>query len=351
MGGVETHTLQYAKHMINRGHTVFFALPFDFMKDDIEAIGAKYIKLRDFRTFESREYVQNILNFVLTKSKLKKLVRDNDIDILHIHGSSISSVLLSSSIDIPTVCTVHGIGLFQCPRYRRYFDQQYTGLIAISHEVRERMNQLYPHLRVKVIPNGIDLTPFRSDQWTEKLVHISRMDAGKIEATIALIRAFRATDTQFILQIIGDGGLMSRVVEESKGDARIRLMGYIPPGEIPTHLSDAYAVIGAGRVAIEGMASGKPIIMLSPAGFGGTLADAGIERAMATNFSGRGIGKVNTDQMAKTLLRLIENPDFYRENVELSKQVAETLDIENQVVELEEFYKESIESYDLRRSK
>jgi len=360
IGGVETQVLTLSEELAICGHKVIVISPNKILENKFSKLNVKHYTLPVSLTLE-RKNIGNLPGFLFSIFRIIKVIKNENVDVIHSHAPSSSAYLaytVSKILKKPLVYTIHGahpIRFFW--KFFKHVGSKCNAIIAISEEVKDFLcsNLKIENSKIFVIYNGINLDKFSpmegadiSKDNTKKLVHVTRLDKEKVEATLKVINATLEIVKEvpnIQLLIIGHGDEFENVcktvqeVNAKLGRKVIKMAGHIEPEKIPLYLHCSDVVIGAGRVAVEGMACGKPVIFISSCGFGGTLTEENCERIKYHNFSGRGCkSNYNSKDIAQSVIKLLKNPTFYHYSQKLSVRVANTLDIKKIVRQLEKVY-------------
>lgn len=201
---------------------------------------------------------------------VKQLLRDEKINLVHVHGSRAAANLIwaSRSLKIPVVYTIHGWSFHDdqsaLTRWLRIRSEQYltarsTFNISVSASNQQTGQQHMPRFSSVVIPNGIDLARFntkglyrdiRSELGIPEdhtlVSFIARMTAQKDPLT--LIRAFREVCNQsegISLLVVGEGELKAAAMDlVSSLDLGNRIFFQDFRSDVPDilHASDIYCL-------------------------------------------------------------------------------------------------------------
>lgn len=362
IGGVETHILTLSEELVSRGHTVVAVTSNKHLETKFSEIGVKQYTLPICLTLE-KENLKNIPKFLFSVFQLINIIKKDEIDIIHSHGPLSSSVylsyLVSKILRKTLVYTIHGIlphKIFW--NFFRYFGSKCNATIAISYEIKDYLssNLKIDVKKIQVIYNGINLDKYVSAKVetntlgnsTKKIVHITRLDREKIEATLKIINAVPEIMKSFSnihLIIVGDGERFREVAEAAQEiNAKfrkeiIKMVGYVEPERIPCYLQSSDIIIGAGRVVIEGMACGKPVIFLSSGGFGGALTEENWEKIRYYNFSGRGCkSDYDLNNISRIIIKLLDDPRYYYNAKHIGMKIADDMDIKKIGKQIEKLY-------------
>jgi len=364
MGGVETHTLTLAEELSLRGHEVIVISPNKSLEDRFSKLGIKHYTLPIFLTLE-RKNIKKLPKFLFSIFRLINIIKSEKVDIIHSHAPSSSAYLsyvVSKILKKPLIYTIHGAGSVRFFwKFFKYFGSKYSVIVAISEEIRDYLHlNLKINKKISVIYNGINLDNFiltktemnASKDDAKKLVHITRLDKVKIGATLKIINAVPEIVKEFPnirLIIIGTGERfeeVSKTAQEINAKLRkeiIKMVDYVEPEKVPFYLQSSDIVIGAGRVAIEGMACGKPVVFASHGGFGGALTEENWEKIKYYNFSGRGCkNDYNSKDVAQSITKLLIDPTFYHHSQGVCIKVADDMDIKEVAKQVEKVYLYSI---------
>jgi glycosyltransferase involved in cell wall biosynthesis len=350
IGGVETYSIEYARALNSLGNQYRVVCPSDSLRMVFEKEGVEFVTLPDYRFLETRGSIVLLPNIIKSIVALYKIVSLYGASVLNINANSTSSLVMSivaSSIKgLPIVMTVHGVGPFQ---YRSYSSllkialRRSSAVIAISDEIKDELVAKYGYSeKIYVIPNGINLNkterpvckPMTGDP---KLVLISRLDNEKIDAVFKAMGAMSMVHKECeraTLDIIGGGVRMDEVsykankLNERVGGPIIRVLGEMTPTMVNEQISNSDVVLGAGRVALEGMALGKPVVFLSSGGYGGSLSPDNVVALKTSNFSGRSSKPNYSEVDVYNGIIDLMNPSRYSEVLQLTAQVIEEYNID-----------------------
>ncbi len=261
-----------------------------------------------------------------------KVLDEHSIDIVHVFHPNhyILALLRAPWRDIPVFFTaVWHQEEFPYPAYpgrflfvaEEFLDQSKS---FMGKQAREMI----------VLPNRVDLDAFGADVgWEDfardkglpaggtKIAFMSRLGSTKQRSVYyamdaAGILAERGMDVT--LAIAGDGPLYERFAAyAAKINSRlpretIRLIGRIE--RTAEFLSWADIVLGIGRSAFEGMATGKPTCIVGENGLAGVVRNDTVEELQYFNFAGRNIEEPREPSLlADTIEEIISDRDRYDE--------------------------------------
>lgn len=254
-------------------------------------------------SFQGNIYLSSIKKIYSPKQifEIKKYM-NNKYDIIHAHlfpvlyFVSVSRIFSSSKGKF--VFTEHNtnnkrLQNFFFRQIDRLIYKQYQKIIAITPQVKDVLVdklKISPQ-KIDVIYNGIDTQKYKMAQAYGKtdffndssiiLMQVSRFQEQKDQKTV--IRALGLLPEQYKLLLVGDGQLRKeceKLAMDLNLRERVKFLGVRM--DIPELLKTSDIVIqsshweGFGLTAVEGMASGKPIVASDVAGLADIVKDAGL---------------------------------------------------------------------------
>ena len=259
----------------------------------------------------NRHYGQRLRN----ARSIRQLVRRERIDVVHCHSRAASwvSYLALRGLKVPFVSTVHG---------RQHLHTSTSLVDVYGDKVIAICDNLRAHLiaevkmaaaKIVAIPNGVafgaapggglatapaddhssPLIPPPPMNEPPRLAFIGRFNGGKGERAAALLaQVFPVLLREFpALRVALIGGELEQLPEAGKTwlaalqaefGARLEIVGFT--GEVASWLARTTLVVGAGRVAIEALGAGRPVLALGEASYEGLVSEATFAAAAASNF-------------------------------------------------------------------
>lgn len=324
--GTRTHVLTLAKELRALGHNVITTVA-PFVAVEVVTFGslvtlAKQLLMRSFGMIG-----------------LLRRTREHQVDVIHVHNTRVSLVvgyLLHKLCGIPLVVTIHEGRPSISLRVNRLYTKA-DRIIAISPEVSESVVRLgATRDRVVVIPNMIETERYDAHLANDdapnpdvnprnpKLVSAGRIDESKFGLTKTIMKSMSMIVRAFPdaqLLVVGDGPYLSqasemaRGVNDQLGRTAVVILGYVE--DIVQVMSCADVVVGVGRVAMEGMACGKPVIVgstdKSGVVTGGLVTKETAEEFKRCNFSGRHYPEtLDCVSFSELVTRLMTDEDYRR---------------------------------------
>lgn len=353
IGGAETHVISLAKELKAMGHYPIVTSNGGIYVKELE----KYKIPHFYAPLNSRRPTDLLKSYNVFKSIVKK----EKIDIIHTHGriASLVSKIISTRYNIPFMTTAHAI--FNNKGILKYLTFWGKKTIAISEDVKNHLIKGFGvnKDKINIITNGIDTDTFslkennldllkelKLKEDTIKILYISRLSGELAELAIKLIKGAPKLLKELYnieIVIVGDGDNYSQVkqmadeIDSSKNI--IKLLG--KRTDIAEIINLADVVVSVGRTALEAMAVEKPVILAGGEGYMGLLSPENYDLAQNTNFTGRNINSLKTEnELINELINLFKNRSikdrealgkFGRQKVEknfsINKMANQTVDI------------------------
>lgn len=231
-------------------------------------------------------------------------------DVAHAHywTSGLAALGAGRQHRVPAVLTCHGLGLLHRRHhgdgdpspagrigYERLLGRTVEQLIAqCSDERSELLRMGVPRSRIALIPSGVDGELFHPDgpavgrsSGRPRVLAVGRLAARKGHAD--LVRALaRVPEAELVVvggpsaaQLSGDPAAVefAELAEAYHVADRIRLVGHVPRSELPRWYRSADVLACAawhepfGRVALEAMACGVPVVATAVGGHADAVVD------------------------------------------------------------------------------
>jgi phosphatidylinositol alpha-mannosyltransferase len=295
-GGVSEHVRHLAHELRERDHDVTIMAPSNELDDDHQIPG--YVRIGRSVPIPGNGSVARIaLSFHLVR-RVRALLDAEDFDVVHYHEPLVPSLPI-------TVLRFHrgaNVGTFHSfqkrnlgyyygrPFLKRYFKRLHS-CIAVSTAARDFVSRYFAG-DYRVVPNGIDTRRFSPTlpplpelrtPGQSTILFVGRMEQRKglptLLETYSMLRRQRA-DVRLV--VVGDGELRwtyERFVE-SEQIPDVTFLGHVPADVLPrcytsadVFCSPATGGESFGIVLLEAMASGRPVVASSIAGFREVVTD------------------------------------------------------------------------------
>ncbi|GMA61040.1 glycosyltransferase [Alicyclobacillus fastidiosus] len=316
VGGTETHVLSLARSLKKMGHTVGIASKGGPFEEKFKASGICVHRIPKYANI--RGMTRTILNII--KVQGYQLIHAHDEESFYVVGMG------QRLTRVPCVITVHG-RYHSIPSLRRAAVSA-KRIITVSPSVYRWVHHIgIKQKKLEVLANGIDtalFAPFENPKHrslskrTNRFVvaYVGRFEGQKANVAKKVIAASRllAYDhPTFQVILHGVGPARPQLIRKAN-QANQRLgrqcIRFVPTKQlVQTTYHTADLVIGSGRVAMEAMASGKPVIGMGNAGYVGIIDRNNIHTAVDGNFGDHSAPFSSTPKLlARDIKRLLKSP-------------------------------------------
>jgi glycosyltransferase involved in cell wall biosynthesis len=176
---------------------------------------------------------------------------------------------------------------------------------AVSREVKNMVIDKYGATNVILLPNPVTIHSVPLTRRKKMILLVSRLDSDKLESIFhALTFINSAQDLRdYQLLIAGEGDAAKQVARKVKQlhMKRVTLLGFTKNTEIVELTKQSSLTIGMGRVALEAMSTGTPVLLAGYDGLKGFITKNNIDQIAASNFSGRGIPNIEYSALFEQL--------------------------------------------------
>lgn len=366
VGGHVLSAFTVAKRIQENGFVVIFSGAYGEMVDDI----------KEFMSFEPVDipiYYKDRQSYFGTNSltaiaNLRRIIKKHKVDLIHAFDarSYLHSYPAGLMEGVPTLCTL-------CGGIDPYYNLPIAPAIMVfSEEQRQKMinNYCWPQKNVHVVRTRIDIaqmhdkrnllldaeaTHYGIDFNAQKLMMISSFDNTKIlsiNRLLDVVELIFKKGIYFQLIFIGGKGELflqaqqrGKKICEQYGAGRIIFTG--PVKQAFRLLQRADVVLGVGRSAFEGMAYGKPTLIIGENGFAGAVWEKKIDEIAWFNFSGRNRTVENSDSLLETeIIKLLQDEDYRRRLGGFGKEfVLREIDVTHGVDRIMDIYRQISTNY------
>jgi peptidoglycan/xylan/chitin deacetylase (PgdA/CDA1 family)/glycosyltransferase involved in cell wall biosynthesis len=293
--GSVAYAVQLAEAHRAQGHQVWLLSDSDQLPT-----GATQLKV----PIVNRRYGQRLRNARM----IRQLVQHEGIEVVHCHSRAASwvSYFALRGLPVPLVSTVHGRQHLHAST--SLFDVYGDKVIAICENLRAHLISEVKMAAPKIvaIPNGVafaalneelgdgaDTSSLLIPPASLRVSFIGRFNGGKGERAAALLaQVFPVLLREFpTLRVALIGGELEQLPAvgktalaqlQSEFGERMEVVGFST--DVAGWLARTTLVLGAGRVAIEALGAGRPVLALGEASYEGLVTDATLATAAASNF-------------------------------------------------------------------
>jgi glycosyltransferase involved in cell wall biosynthesis len=350
LGGVGSYLVNLSGRLIARGHRVVVAAPPGELTPKLAATGITWCKIRisDWHLLRARR-------------QLASIIRQENVDIVcgHDYSAGAAAYLAARKTAVPYLLTVH----CRRPVWQRLIVFYWSPkVVTVSPSLRESLiRQLgLPPERVIESYVGVDPARFRPGPvnrlLTEELgvdpgrpvvLHVSRFSPTKSPVAFALAQAAEqllAVSPDLLMLLVGSGEDEAAVREAAErvdsriGKAAVRVLG--ARTDTPDLMRLASVVVGTGTVALEAMASGRPVIAAGKGGLVGLLTPQSFAGARRTFFGDHGqAAPITSQSFARAIADLLKDTHLYAELADWGREViAERFSLEKMTDHVQSIY-------------
>ena len=282
VGGVGVHIHTLSKKLVSEGHEVYvITYPHKDLKDidGIHVIGTKGLNIPGIRGMMFKRNA---------KKELEKLVKKEDIDIIHGHylfPAGAAAVEVGNKYNIKTYVTAHGSDMFELYKNQSFMRpiikktlKNADGIFAVSNALKHELiatEVVGIADKTKISWNSVDINKFsskpndsfkREHNLTDKPIVLFVGNLIKRKNVESLLEAKKLSNADYYLVIVGDGPLFKdlnkKVRDENIEDviftgSRSDVENIIPSCDVLVLPSFSESF---GLVLIEALACGKPVI-------------------------------------------------------------------------------------------
>ena len=309
LGGAEGHVCELANELIGQNHKVWLVA-----KD-----GRQRKRLSPKVQFINLSLSDVHLN---TQARfLKTIVQDNKIEIIHAHQRlpiKLSCRLAELTL-LPVVATVHG--RYQHDLRTKKVRRLINRVITVSRLVEKNMSMVAElQSKSRFIPNGIPFENYYADdKGNMNFFYISRMDKRHSEVINVLMNEvwpkLITHEPKAKLHIVGDGKQLVVVKEWAEKFNQEHGESIICHGfqqNVNELIKNASLTFGVGRVAIENLGYGIPVLSIKNERCGKIVTREKFKDYSKSNFVDTRREEVEADAILKELKGFVEKKEFYK---------------------------------------
>ncbi|WP_026884668.1 glycosyltransferase [Clostridium akagii] len=331
IGGTETHVLTLATELIRAKINVVILANKGVLYDAFNKIGCTIYTMEFPLTIISSQDI----NASIYKNRIEQIIRNENINIIHAHQSPSGALCIdvAKKLNIPCVFTVHGLYYQDIASDKL---NNCTKVISVSEPVFDWLHTF--NIPSIVIPNGIDFNsfhPIKANNIRNQLhvpddafviLYASRMAWGKINVCENVIRVssdLRNNKKMNIhVFIVGDGPGFKDIKDAADKITSPSNKKFIHLFGEQTDMLDFYSnsdcIVGTGRVALESMACGKPLIATGNQGYFGLVTRDNFREACRIYFADHKAIKPNNQEF------LYDDLSYIYNNKQVIKKIGET---------------------------
>ncbi len=287
--GAETYAATLANYQIRSAHRVTIVSDTFHTPTEAEVVSMPV---------GNRSFTQRLRNI----RQLSSLIREKHIDVVHAHSRAASWVAYFATKGGTTalVSTVHGRQHVHFSS--RLFDIYGEKIIAVCESIRDHLIRdlsLDPG-KIDLVRNPIDVsfwqtkTSINMQPHKKILSFVGRLSGPKgevlrnlLESTLAKIMVkYPQVEFHVVGGMKDAGKFMDSLEESTHVQSSVQFLGH--SGNMPEVYQRSELVVGSGRVAMEALASGTPVIAVGESNYIGLVSESTKDNALRTNFGDTG---------------------------------------------------------------
>lgn len=341
LGGAEIHLCDLANSLHSKGNQVFV----------VGRSGKQQNKLAAGITFIHLPL--NSCNSVFNLLHIRALITKHKIEIIHAHQRH--AIFLASLAGMwsktPVVATIHGRSQYDL---RSWIVRKYIGKFIFVSQYVMKASIRFPEIqqRIILIPNGINIQERKKTTRNQTISYISRIDEKHYEVLHFMINEvlprLHADFPNLTFNIIGEGNFLQQVKGEALrlnrnfGKEICTIMGYQP--EVAAFICDSALVMGVGRVALESLSCGVPVLSVNKNRLGAVISSENYAFYKENNFVAVDHNPPNANELYRQLSYFFSNQVYFtKETEKVSRRIDKEFNWTKIVARIESIYRELIQ--------
>ena len=357
-GGVQVHIRQLAEHLRRRGHqTLVLAPAVDGTGDGLAAGNGEVVDVGRAIRIPFNGSVAPVCPDPRSRRRIRTALERFHPDVVHAHEPFSPSTGFFATLEatVPVVGVSHAYMersvLFSAfsRAFRRVWDRPAVWIAVSEAALSFLRKHIRPGARALVVPNGVDVEPFRHAAPADlpagrRLLFVGRLDPRKgfpvaVEAFGELAPEF--PDLQLI--VVGDGPERDAVSHlPAHLSRRVTMIGTVPHALLPPYhaAADVFVAPSTGResfgiVLVEAMAAGVPVVASDIPGYR-EVVRSGMDGLLVTPKDSRAL--------SSAVRKILSEPALAERLGAAGQARAERYRWEVVAVEVEAAYHEAIQS-------
>lgn len=271
LGGVASHAHELAKAMVKLGHEVHVLTSLVHGSEPVEVMDGIYVH-RAKILWQKPFYTWGMAKY------LKKFLKNNSIDLIHVHG--MRPLEATKGLNIPVVFTNHTSGFLKrlekpsILQGRLKSRLKHVSLVlAPSYELCDATVKIGYTGPVYFVSNGVDTNKFSAKELKnisqEKTFILARRLVEKNGVVVFAEALTKVQSSNFKVLIAGVGSeqqAMQEIFKKANIDSKVKFIGAVKNSDMPALYKQAdYSVLpsfyeATSITGLESMASGLPLI-------------------------------------------------------------------------------------------
>jgi glycosyltransferase involved in cell wall biosynthesis len=337
-GGAENHLCELANGLDSLGNQIFIVGG----KGRQQALlnrNVRFIPVRLIRLLLPVHLVQMVC-----------LVRKMKIQVIHAHQRYpiFLACLVGKITGIPVVATVHGRTQYDL---RSGFSRRHTSRILFVSRFVLEAAQRFPEIRQKAtyIPNGVTIPEPTTSHNSHQITYISRLDSKHSAVVLLMLEkvlpVLLVDFPEITFNVVGSGRCLEKVQEAATclnrtyGRKICTVSGFQP--QVREQMQDSMLVMGVGRVALEALACGIPVLCVNKKHLGTMLSTKNFPFYKTANFVAVKDNPPEAESLSRHLRDILANISFWKREANLLRELVDKkFNILKVAARVEALYKE-----------
>ena len=283
--GAEVYAATLTQELMARGHKVVIVSDTLTVKTE-----APFYSI----VFNNRSFVDRIHHV----KELLKIIKEHDIQVVHAHSraSAWSCAIACRLARIPLITTTHGRQPVHLSRKLIKAFGEYSICVCENIQTQITRDLGFALERTLLLRNPVNtstfactpprtrpesISPISANEGGEIVVSlIGRLSGPKGDVAYAVLHNLSGKE-DVVVNVIGGKDIPERFLP-FKEHENVNFLGY--RSDVPELIAASDVIIGAGRVGIEAILSGRPIIAIGEAIYEGVVTKDTIGAALSSNF-------------------------------------------------------------------
>jgi glycosyltransferase involved in cell wall biosynthesis len=274
------------------------------------------------------------------------------IQVIHAHQrhSMFLAALAGKIARTPVVLTVHGRSQYDL---RSWISRKYADRIIFVSQFVLKASIRFPEIQKKVvyIPNSVPTAPIKAGENSSQISYISRIDEKHWEVILIMMQKILPRLVidypELTFNIIGEGSFLRKVKNEASRLNRefnkeiCIVSGY--QSNIMELIRNSVLVMGVGRVALEALACGTPVLSVNKNRMGAIVSVNNYPFYKANNFVAVGNNPPDAETLLLELQEFFSRLSYWQnESYLISKLIDEEFNSKIITAQIESLYKELV---------
>ena len=324
LGGVQRHVRELSEFLVKMGFEVAILTKLGKSVECDDRLNLPVIKVDPIVPFQHLIFPPNV-------NELKRVIRDFSPDVVHVHHAftltSLLTLRVAEKLGVPRVLTNHSaagsspnsmLTLMSCRGLilLRHFISKANRIISVSRCAAFFIENLLGNgVESLVIPNGVDVSRFHPPELEPSdnvVLYVGRLVHRK--GVHVLIKAFSKVVREVPdarLLIVGEGYMLPflKLMTWQLGlEGKVEFLGRVSEEKLPGIYRSSRVVVvpslyreSFGMVALEAMASGRPVV---------ASMVGGLPEVVRDGLSGYLVPPGSEDLLAERIIQLLSDGDL-----------------------------------------